>query len=218
MITENLWKNPVSHHIDLPYLRYLPADFDPDSEKLWPLVVFLHGAGERGDTLVDVYRNGPFRFGEQTDFPFLMVAPQCPNNDYWGAHIETLDDFLEDMLENLPVDRDRVYLTGLSMGGTGTWLWSLASPQKFAAILPVCGTGVYWYGEALRDVPVWAWHGDVDSVVPVQESVNMVSAVNKRGGCAKITILPGIDHDSWVQAYEGDGWYRWLLSHKKANQ
>ena len=101
------------------------------------------------------------------------------------------------------------------MGGTGTWLWAMANPERFAAIAPVCGTGICWYGEALRQVPVWCFHGDKDDTVPLDESVRMVERVNERGGSARLTVFEGVGHDSWERAYAGSALVDWLLSHRK---
>ena len=176
----------------------------------------LHGAGERGDDYDVLCRHGFLRraaAGEE--FPFLLAAPQCPADKYWGGYIESLNDFLDGLLDRLRVDADRVYLTGLSMGGTGTWLWAMANPERFAAIAPVCGTGICWYGEALRQVPVWCFHGDKDDTVPLDESGRMVERVNERGGSARLTVFEGVGHDSWERAYAGSALADWLLSHRK---
>ena len=140
----------VTRRLSFPYVLALPQDYDALPDKRWPLVVMLHGAGERGDDYDVLCRHGFLRraaAGEE--FPFLLAAPQCPADKYWGGYIESLNDFLDGLFDRLRVDADRVYLTGLSMGGTGTWLWAMANPERFAAIAPVCGTGICWYGEAL---------------------------------------------------------------------
>jgi predicted peptidase len=129
--------------------------------------------------------------------------------------MESLKAFLEDMCDTLPVDKDRVYLTGLSMGGTGTFLFAMANPDKFAAIAPICGSGIVWYAEALQNIPVYMYHGDCDDIVPISESVTMLTKINKRGGNAQLKILYGVGHNAWDYAYEGDELVNWLLSHSK---
>ena len=206
----------VTRRLSFPYVLALPQDYDALPDKRWPLVVMLHGAGERGDDYDVLCRHGFLRraaAGEE--FPFLLAAPQCPADKYWGGYIESLNDFLDGLLDRLRGDADRVYLTGLSMGGTGTWLWAMANPERFAAIAPVCGTGICWYGEALRQVPVWCFHGDKDDTVPLDESVRMVERVNERGGSARLTVFEGVGHDSWERAYAGSALVDWLLSHRK---
>lgn len=214
MVEQMYFSNPAGK--DFHYLRYLPKDYDPAQK--YPLVVFLHGYGECGpedgsdmEQLFHYFWFGRARDGE--DFPCIMVAPQCQKEHYWGSYIESLNRFLDAVIEENAVDTARVYLTGLSMGGTGTWLWGLGNPERFAAIAPVCGTGVCWFGFMLKDTPVWAFHGDQDDIVPVDESVRMVSKVVANGGNAKLTLLHGVGHDAWVEAYKGRTLLDWLLSH-----
>ena len=199
--------------------RLLRPEVEQEGEK-YPLVLFLHGAGERGDDLDLAVNNSFMRHTreEGKEYPFIFVAPQCPHNKYWGCYIESLLAFLEDICNILPVDRNRIYLTGLSMGGTGTWLLSMAAPEKFAAVVPVCGSGIYWYGEVLVNTPVKMYHGDCDDVVPIENSMEMIKSVNKRGGNAKIKVLQGVWHNAWDAAYEGDELYTWLLSHKRGEK
>ena len=215
MVKELFWNNPCGQSFH--YLCYLPKDFDP--AKKYPLVFFLHGAGERGNEdgseLEYVYRYfwiDRARKGE--DFPCVMVAPQCPREKYWACYMESLNRFLDFAIDEYAVDTDRIYLTGLSMGGTGTWHWSMGNPERFAAVAPVCGTGVYWYGEKLINKPVWAFHGDVDETVPPEESLQMVKSVNKRGGHAKLTLFHNVGHDAWVGAYKGTELLDWMLAQR----
>ena len=194
------------------YLRYVPSAMSGT----FPLVIFLHGAGERGSedgSELDLVKRYFWfdRVDRGEEFPFIMAAPQCPRERYWGCYIESLERFRAFLLDTLPVDPGRVYLTGLSMGGTGSWLWSLGYPEHFAAVAPVCGTGVYWYGEKLADKPVWAFHGDLDDTVPPRESLDMVSSINRRGGHAKLTLLHGVGHDAWTEAYRGTKLMDWFL-------
>ena len=203
--------------VEFGYLRYLPEDYEKGES--FPLVVFLHGAGERGNDLEKVAVHGYLKHvREGMSYPFVCVAPQCPDEKYWGCFTESLIEFVDFAVENLKVDKARVYLTGLSMGGTGTWMLAMAAPEKFAAIAPVCGSGICWYGEALKNVPVFAYHGDCDEVVPAYESVNMVGRVNQRGGFAKVKIIPGRGHHVWKDAYSDDELLSWLLSQVKKSE
>lgn len=213
MYTKHKWES--DRHFNFGYVKYLPADFC-ESEK-YPLVIFLHGAGERGDDLDIAMRHGFMKHVREDGrkYPFIFIAPQCPAGKYWGCYTESLIAFIDYICDTLPVDRTRVYLTGLSMGGTGTYMLAMAAPEKFAAIAPVCGSGIYWFGEALRDVPVMMYHGDLDETVPIEESVTMLRAINKRGGNAQLKILHGVTHRAWEAAYAGDELQNWLLSHRK---
>ena len=198
-----------------PYAKYLPRGYEKGRK--YPFLLFLHGAGERGDDVDTAARHGFLKHVREQgrDYPFIIVAPQCPGGRYWGRYMESLIAFLEDMTESLGADPDRVYLTGLSMGGTGTFLLAMAEPTKFAAIAPICGSGIYWYGGALRHIPVMMVHGDVDETVPVSESVSMLYSINKRGGNAELRILHGVGHNAWDEAYEGEWLTEWFLSHKR---
>lgn len=202
-------------NLEIEYLLYLPKGYDKD-EKSWPLMVFLHGAGERGDNLDKVKFHGPPKLVDQgKDLPFIIISPQCPEGKWWpgfGEHVRAL---IEETVENYRVDESRIYLTGLSMGGYGTWSIASIYPERFAAIAPVCGGGSRSMGRRLKDVPIWAFHGAKDNVVPLQKSQEMVDAVNKAGGNAKLTVYPEAGHDSWTETYNNKKLYEWLLSHSK---
>ena len=216
MYTKHKWES--DRYYNFNYVKYLPKDYD--ETKKYPLVFFLHGAGERGEDLDVACRHGYMKHVRESgaEYPFIFVAPQCPDGKYWACYTESLLAFLDYVCESLPVDLDRVYLTGLSMGGTGTWMLAMAAPERFAAIAPICGSGIYWYGGILRDIPVMVYHGDCDETVPIHDSMEMVRSVNKRGGNAQIKVLYGVGHDAWEQAYEGDALYTWLLSHTLAKK
>ncbi len=196
------------------YALYLPEGYS--KEKRYPIVFFLHGAGERGDDVELVKVHGPFkRIAMGETFDFICVAPQCPADSFWSYEVQTLNLFVSRICEELNADADRVYLTGLSMGGYGTWALALAHPEKFAAILPVCGVGMPWAAGALKNVPVWAFHGCDDPVVPVTGSIDMVNAVNQAGGEAKLTVYNGVGHDSWSKTYRNQEVYGWMLAQRR---
>lgn len=213
MYTSHQWETDI--HFPFRYLRYLPENFDEN--KKYPLVFFLHGAGEWGENLEDVARHGYLQRVRENgeEFPFIVIAPQCPARKYWGCYTESLLAFLNFICESLPVDTERIYLTGLSMGGTGTWMLAMAAPERFAAMAPICGTGIYWFGESLVDIPIMIYHGDCDEIVPLSESISMVNSVNKRGGNAQIEICYGLGHNAWDVAYSGDRLMNWFLQYKK---
>lgn len=206
-------QRPVVMKID--YLLYLPKDYGKTQDK-WPLMIFLHGAGERGSDLNKVKVHGPPKLVERgKDFPFIIVSPQCPAGQWWPTKVETVMALIDEIVEKYNVDESRIYLTGLSMGGYGTWAIACAQPDRFAAIVPICGGGQPYLAARLKDVPVWAFHGEKDPVVPVHESQRMVAVVNAAGGNARLTVYPDAQHDSWTQAYDNPDLYTWLLSHKK---
>ena len=166
------------------------------------------------ERLKQTYRLDWFK-EDGAEYPFIFIAPQCPHAKYWGCYTESLIAFIDEMIEILPVDTSRVYLTGLSMGGTGTWMLAMACPEKWAAIAPVCGTGICWNASILKDIPIHVYHGDGDPTVPIAESMQMISRVNAAGGNARITIVYGKGHGSWEEAYGDDILWKWMLSHKK---
>lgn len=213
MYTKHKWKS--DNYYNFNYAQYLPKDFDDTKE--YPLVLFLHGAGERGDDIDVAARHGYMKYvrEEGMEYPFICISPQCPYDKYWGCYTESLLAFLEYILATLPIDKNRVYLTGLSMGGTGTWMLAMAAPDMFAAIAPICGSGICWNAEAIKDIPVFIYHGDCDDVVPISESINMLSKLNTIGGNAQIKICYGIGHNAWDYAYSEKELADWLLSHKK---
>lgn len=199
---------------EIGYLTWLPGDYRHDRHKKYPLIIFLHGSGERGNDLEKVKAWGPPSFVEsRPDFPFIVISPQCPDNQWWDT--KDLDQMLSRLLRKYRIDKDRMYLTGLSMGGFGTWQWAIDKPDRFAAIAPVCGGGNPIFAEDLKNLPIWAFHGADDPVVPVKGTTEMVEAINKAGGNAKMTIYPGVGHDSWRNAYADENLYKWFLEHSK---
>lgn len=204
----------------LRYLLYLPPGYGADPSRGWPLVLFLHGAGERGDDLDLVRRHGVPRRVEEEDFPFVAVSPQCAAGASWHRQLPALKSLLEEVLACHTIDPDRVYLTGISMGGYGAWHLAARFPQLFAAVVPVCGGGLPSAGFpekvcALRDVPVWAFHGAEDLVVPVQETTQLVEKLRACGGDVRLTIYPGVGHDSWTRTYAEPQLYAWLLAQRR---
>jgi predicted peptidase len=222
-LAEERLKYETKRSGEIRYLLYLPKDYNAKDSKQWPLMLFLHGAGERGTNLQRVAIHGPPMLAKNgTNFPFIVVAPQCPEGQRWEN--ESLLQLLEHVMKTHKVDASRVYLTGLSMGGYGTWKLGLAHSEKFAAIVPICGGGeridVLLAGRekvvALRDLGVWAFHGAKDPVVPLEESERMVDAFKKAGVKeVKFTVYPEADHNSWTVTYNNPELYEWLLKHQR---
>ncbi len=215
------FKGKVKLSVKLDYLLYLPPDY-AEGEKKWPLILFLHGMGERGSDLELVKKHGlPKILEERDNWPFIVVSPQCPAHSFWPAETAALNALLDDVVEKYAVDPKRIYLTGLSMGGFGTWHLAIEYPERFAAIAPICG-GSMFYADlverivALKDVPVWAFHGARDPVVSVHENANLVYALKQAGGHAQLTVYPDADHDSWSETYANPQLYEWFLQHSQA--
>ena len=213
--TSHSFKTTVEKEVELGYLQYVPPEYN-ETEKDWPLMVFLHGMGERGDNLDLVKKHGPPKLiAEGKDFPFIVVSPQCPQWSWWPTEVEALDALIDRICSEYRVDEDRIYLTGLSMGGFGTWSLACHSPDRFAAIAPICGGGEPEKAEKIAHLPVWVFHGAKDNVVPVKRSKEMVEALKEAGGTPKLTIYPDAGHDAWTQAYNDEELYDWFLKHKR---
>jgi predicted peptidase len=208
----------ITKTLSCNYLLFLPEDYGRE-KKSWPLILFLHGAGERGSDIEKVKVHGPPKIVQtKKDFPFIVVSPQCPEDDWWTDKTEMLINLLDDIVARYDVDTKRIYLTGLSMGGYGAWALASQYPDRFAAVVPICGGGDPILARTLKDVPIWAFHGAKDSVVPVEESKRLVEAVNARGGNAKLTIYPDANHDSWTETYNNPKLYDWLLEHRRTSK
>lgn len=205
----------------LNYLLFLPEDYGKVPGKEWPLILFLHGIGERSDDLEDLKvlkLYGPSMLAEQqADFPFIVVSPQCPLDSYWVDHLNDLDALLDRIVAVNAVDTSRIYLTGFSMGGWGTWHLTLRYPKRFAAIAPIAGFYEFESSATpenvcdLKDIPTWVFHGAQDTTVPPSRSEVMVDALRNCGGDVRFTLYPDADHDSWTETYNNPELYTWLL-------
>ena len=154
------FEKTITKTVGCKYLLYLPKGYGKKKGQEWPLMLFLHGAGERGSDLNKVKKHGPPKLaGAGKDLGFIIVSPQCPDGDWWTEKGEMLIHLLDDIQAGYAVDPNRVYLTGLSMGGYGTWTLGAAYPDRFAAMVPICGGGKRFQAWKLKDVPVWAFHG-----------------------------------------------------------
>ena len=198
--------------VQMGYLLYLPKQYD--KQESWPLLLFLHGGGERGDNLELVKVHGPPKLiSEGKDFPFIVVSPQC-RKDQWWEPIELIS-LLDDIGRKYKVDEDRIYVTGLSLGGYGTWRLAAYAPHRLAAIVPICGGGESFWAKPFAHLPVWAFHGAKDAGVPLERSQAMVDALKKSGGMPKFTVYPDAEHDSWTETYNNPKLYEWLLEQKR---
>jgi predicted peptidase len=221
--TQNKLIVKSKRELDVKYLLYLPKDHAAKPEKKWPLILFLHGAGERGDDLNRVKVHGPPKLVEKGEaMEFIVVSPQCPKGMVWND--EVLITLLDDVAKRYRVDETRLYLTGLSMGGYGTWSLGLTHCDRFAAIAPICGGGDFIKaynagdanGKALKTLGVWAFHGAKDPVVPLAESKRMVATLKKFGHPGpKLTVYPEAKHDSWTKTYANPELYKWFLQHQR---
>ncbi len=204
-----------------PYQLFVPRGYYADKKQMWPLVIFLHGSGERGTDIAAVKKNGPPKIiADHPGSPFLLVSPQLedvPDNRWDTTKLDTL---LAAVRKTYRVDPSRIYLTGLSLGGYGTWNWALKRPELFAAIAPVAANGEDKSLNpcALKDMPIWAFHGDQDDVVDPLAGFAAVKAVDACKGSVrpKMTIYPRMTHGSWEPAYDDPALWRWMLEQRRA--
>lgn len=188
----------------------LPPDYLAGA-RAWPLVVFLHGSGERGTELERVKAHGPPKLAERgANYPFILVSPQLDEGRRWDA--VPLHALLLALQARLRIDPERVCATGLSLGGHGVWDWATAYPRDLAAIAPVCGFGEPEDVCRMRQVPVRAYHGANDSVVPLARQQECVDALRACGGTAELTVFPGVGHDAWNPAYDDPALVPWLMA------
>jgi len=223
--------------LHLPYRLLVPRDLNSGAK--YPLVVLFHGSGERGEDNKKQLINGVERFATahaKTRYPCFVLVPQCPTHldgqpIMWtgerekmhllklvpepAAPFQTALELLFMIQEKYPVDLDRVYITGISMGGFATWEALIRYPQNFAAAIPVCGGGDVSFADQIKHIPVWAFHGAEDPVVPVKCSRLVIEMLNKAGGNPRYTEYPGVGHNSWDRAYAEPELLSWLFSHKR---
>lgn len=219
--------------VEFAYRLLPPASITPGTR--YPLVIFLHGAGERGDDNLSQLKYLPTWMAEEVarkSFPCFVLAPQCRNDEKWAdvewsdlrstphAQTPTVDMMaaiaaLEETLRKEPIDPSRIYLTGLSMGGYGSWDLAARMPERFAAVIPICGGGDEATAAKIKDLPIWCFHGDADSAVPVERSRTMIEALRRAGAEPKYSELAGVGHDSWTPAYRDPDVLAWLFAQKK---
>lgn len=199
------------------YLVYVPADYKPDHP--WPTILFLHGAGECGtDGLKPLGVGiGPHIMRDADRWPFLVIIPQKPQvSDTWAQYNDLLMAMLKQTEREYRVDTSRLYLTGLSQGGFGTWALAAKHPDLFAAAAPICGFGDPNMAPELAKIPLWVFHGAADPVVSPEKDQQTVDAVKAAGGDIQFTLYPGVGHDSWDNAYSDPALPLWFLQHQRS--
>ena len=212
-----LFKKSNQGEVDLNYLLYFPDGYD-SSRKNFPLVLFLHGAGERGDDLEKIKIHGiPKRITEGAVFPFICIAPQCPEEGYWDRpeYVSSLIALVNEVEIQHRVDSNRIYGTGLSMGGLGILAMAIREPNLFSAVIPICGGADMKNIHRLDNLPIWLFHGDRDDVIPLDNSILIYQALRSRNDHVLLTVYGDVYHDSWSQTYEDEAIYEWLLKYER---
>jgi len=204
---------------NIQYWLFLPTDESAKTEDGFPLLLFLHGAGERGTNAEAVKTHGPPKFCADPELAktwrFITVSPQCPGVRFWSpAQMRRL---IENVCKEYPVDKSRVYVTGLSMGGFGTWGLIAEASDMIAAAAPLCGGYDVSFAPKMAKTPIWAFHGDADGAVKYEYTKNLVAAIRAEGNeDVKFTTYPGVGHDCWTRTYANPQLYDWFLSHQLA--
>lgn len=218
----------------LLYRLLKPKDFSPGKKQKYPLVIFYHGAGERGDDNKKQLVHGMKDFASDTimrQYPCFVVAPQCPNDSQWvdvpwsddshtmpeqpTAPMRMSMELITSLEKEFPIDDDRLYVTGLSMGGFGTWDAVQRNPKRFAAAVPICGGGDLALAKSICNVPIWAFHGGEDTSVKTRRSRDMIQALKEAGGAPRYTEYTGVGHNSWSATYRDPALYKWLFAQKR---
>ena len=190
------------------YICSMPADFDEKQE--YPTVIFMHGAGSRGNDPQKLYKNPFFKEKNVLLKRAVVYAPIC-NRDTWFDMFESIRKFAQFVYEQKNTDKKRLYLVGASMGGYAVWQMMMSDPQLYAGAIPICGGGMYWNAERIKDINIWAFHGKKDPIVLCDESVKMVEKIQELGGKAKLTLLDDYAHSAWTYVYENPEPFLWLL-------
>jgi predicted peptidase len=214
--THEEFTGKVTLDVNYRYLLALPEGYQTDEGRKWPLIVFLHGAGERGTDLETLQKHGPPKLiAAGQKFEAIVASLQCLPQQIWNPHgVKALTD---ELIKTLRVDAGRVYLTGLSMGGFATWETAIEYPDTYAAIVPICGgAGVrFVMAERIKHLPVWIFHGARDPVVEPSYSKKMFDVLTKVGGNVKLTMYPDAMHDSWTAAYNDPELWKWMFAQKR---
>jgi predicted peptidase len=210
------FRNKITKYTSSQYLLYLPKDYW-ENEKKWPLVFYLHGSGARGEDVNRVKNNGlPKLVEEGREFPFILVSPQHKKNTRWSN--DFLEALLDEIISDYHVDEDRVYITGLSGGGRGTWYFATEYPDRFAAIAVISARGIPEGASRIKHIPIWIFHGAKDKLVPIRHAEAMVAALKAVGGSVKYTVYPEAGHNAWTETYDNPKLYEWLLSHERVRK
>lgn len=207
------FQRQVSVAVSGRYQVALPDDY-ATSGNSYPVLLFLHGAGERGDDLERVAIHGPLKeIRKGRKLPFIVVAPLCPADSVWDPI--TLIGLLDEVESKWRVDREREYVTGLSLGGFGTYSLAALAPKRFAAIAPIAGWASRWIALSIKDIPIWSTHGDADDAVPLSQETPLIEALKAAGANVRFDVIVGGGHDVWSDVYGGEALYAWLLEHKR---
>lgn len=205
----------IEKYGDLDYIKTRPKDYEVTQK--YPAIIFFHGAGTRGNDIEKLKNNLFYEYSINYTDKCITFAPLC-NADTWFDIFEQVLGFCEFVSRCSDVDKDRIYLVGASMGAYAIWQIAMSRPELFAGIIPICGGGMYWNSLRLKNIPVWAFHGEEDDCVFAEESIKMVNHINANGGSAKLTLYKNTGHDAWTATYKNKAVFDWLFSNVKNNE
>ncbi len=210
---------PWGRKVESGYLVYLPTAY-PESDRKWPLVLVLHGSGESGSDLDRLAAHGLPGRACETDMPFVVLAPQCPRKDDWTyrGQQRRLIELVDTVVSEYRIDPDRIYAIGYSMGGYAVWDLATAHPQRFAAVVPICGRGNPSRAATIKHLPIWVFHGERDEAISVAASREMVEALRKCGSAVRYTEYPNAGHDVWTRTFADPEFIEWLVAQKREEQ
>jgi len=215
--------NQNQKDVNYHYISYTPKDYNADTLKKWPVIIYLHGGSSRGNDTTKLYCCGiPDQIWRGREFPFIIVAPQCPINERWSTD-NWFENFYKEVTTKYRVDSNKIYLTGVSLGGDGTWYLAIRYPEKFAAIAPISGFTrhmdyVIKNIDKLIDIPIWAFHGKIDDVVPFEETEWMINELKGKNKDLKFTVETDVGH--WMDwlVYPKQELYDWFLKYDKSTR
>jgi len=201
--------------LEMKYLLYLPQDYKANSGQAWPLLLFLHGGGESGSNIEMVKTHGPpMMINQGAEFPFMVLSPLNPHSKkFWNE--TALIQLLDTIQSTYAVDRRKIYIAGISRGGYGAWRMACQYPDRFAALIAICGETPDHYAGWLKDMPIWVFHGEDDRTISIKESDEMVAALKKNGNPVRYTRYPDMGHNVWSKAFSDPELFKWMLEQVK---
>ncbi|TMV43028.1 phospholipase [Paenibacillus mesophilus] len=216
-IKSNSLTAQITKNVKINYLLSFPEGYEKEQVGEWGLIVFLHGMDMRGEDVTKLNNYGIFGTGKGLSLPFVVAVPQCPSESFWNMERDAVMALVTELIRKHHIDVNRIYLIGYSMGGYGVWDLAINNPQTFAAIVPLSSGGQISKAKQLKDTPIWAFHGALDVIVPVEQMTKMIDAVEQYQSNVKLTIYPDLGHDILGYTLNNEELYSWLLEQKRHN-
>ena len=213
MLIEETGTLNVNQINTLNYIVNLPNNYEEKVNELFPVILFLHGIGERGNDINIVKRYGIHRYSDVIDIPFIIVSPQCHSNNFWETHINDIELLLQDIKMNYRVDIERICLVGISLGAYGAWNFATQRRELFSSIVSIAGGAMLpKYAKLISHIPSYIVHGELDKEVSVNESIEISEALVKAGGKVNLMIIPNMGHELCTKIFESKELYKWIIN------